>query len=67
MKAFRRCSSKLRLARLFQPPKRPVNPEPEETPERPQRKPLPVVADLLRAAQDLYQFTPQRPATSSGE
>ena len=49
-------------APLYNGPKRPVNPEPEETPERPARKPLPVVADLLRAAQDLYQFTPQRPA-----
>jgi len=39
-----------------------VNPEPEETPERPARKPLPVASDLLRAAQDLYQFTPQRPS-----
>lgn len=48
---------------LYNGPKRPVNPEPEETPERPTRKPIPVVADLLRAAQELYQFTPQRPAS----
>ncbi|OAE98276.1 hypothetical protein AYJ54_34385 [Bradyrhizobium centrolobii] len=48
---------------LYNGPKRPVNPEPEETPERPVRKPIPVVADFLRAAQDLYQFTPQRPTT----
>ncbi|UPK35090.1 hypothetical protein IVB18_45130 [Bradyrhizobium sp. 186] len=48
---------------LYNGPKRPVNPEPEET--RPPRKPLPVVADLLRAAQDLYQFTPQRPTTEA--
>ncbi len=47
---------------LYNGPKRPVNPEPEETPEKP-RKPIPVVADFLRAAQELYQFTPQRPAT----
>src|SRR3954451_3939209 len=46
---------------LYNGPKRPVNPEPEEA--RPPRKPLPVVADLLRAAQELYQFTPQRPAS----
>lgn len=46
---------------LYNGPKRPVNPEPEETPERPPRKPIPVVADFLRAAQELYQFTPQRP------
>lgn len=48
---------------LYNGPKRPVNPEPEETPERPLRKPIPVVADLLRAAQDLYEFIPQRPAS----
>jgi len=48
---------------VYTGPKRPVNPEPEETPERPARKPLPVASDLLRAAQDLYQFTPQRPST----
>ncbi len=48
---------------LYNGPKRPVNPEPEETPEGPARKPIPVVADFLRAAQELYQFTPQRPAT----
>src|SRR6266700_472286 len=53
----------LEQAPLYNGPKRPVNPEPEETPERPVRKPLPVVADLLRAAHDLYQFTPQRPAS----
>lgn len=47
---------------VYTGPKRPVNPEPEETPERPTRKPIPVVADLLRAAQELYQFTPQRPS-----
>lgn len=47
---------------LYNGPKRPVNPEPEEAPEKP-RKPIPVVADFLRAAQELYQFTPQRPAT----
>ncbi|MET4389300.1 hypothetical protein ABIB73_005071 [Bradyrhizobium sp. F1.4.3] len=48
---------------VYTGPKRPVNPEPEQTPERPARKPLPVVADLMRAAQDLYQFTPQRPTS----
>ncbi|RXG97926.1 hypothetical protein [Bradyrhizobium zhanjiangense] len=48
---------------LYTGPKRPVNPEPEEAPERPPRKPIPVVADFLRAAQELYQFTPQRPAS----
>ncbi|MDN5000364.1 hypothetical protein ACFQZO_05655 [Bradyrhizobium sp. GCM10027634] len=48
---------------VYTGPKRPVNPEPEETPERPPRKPLPTASDLLRAAQDLYQFTPQRPTS----
>ncbi|MGV7216381.1 hypothetical protein [Bradyrhizobium sp. UFLA05-112] len=48
---------------LYTGPKRPVNPEPTEEPEPRPRKPIPVVADLLRAAQDLYQFTPQRPTT----
>jgi hypothetical protein len=52
----------LEQAPLYNGPKRPVNPEPEETPARP-RRPIPVVADFLRAAQDLYQFTPQRPAS----
>jgi hypothetical protein len=50
---------------LYTGPKKPVNPEPEETPERPPRKPIPVVADFLRAAQELYQFTPQRPASEA--
>ncbi|QDF40493.1 hypothetical protein FJN17_24580 [Bradyrhizobium symbiodeficiens] len=48
---------------LYNGPKKPVNPEPEETPDRPAKKPIPVVADFLRAAQELYQFTPQRPAS----
>jgi hypothetical protein len=49
---------------LYNGPKRPVNPEPEETPQRP-RRPIPVVADFLRAAQELYQFTPQRPGNEA--
>jgi hypothetical protein len=48
---------------LYNGPKKPVNPEPGETPDRPPRKPIPVVADFLRAAQELYQFTPQRPTS----
>lgn len=48
---------------LYNGPKQPVNPEPEETPDRPSRKPIPVVADFLRAAQELYRFTPQRPSS----
>jgi hypothetical protein len=47
---------------LYDGPKRPVNPEPEE--ERPprQRKTIPVVGDLLKAAAEQFQFVPQRPA-----
>jgi hypothetical protein len=50
---------------VYRGPKRPVNPSPEPEPERPPRehKAIPVVADLLKAASDYYQFTPQRPAS----
>jgi len=47
---------------LYDGPKRPVNPEPEEV-KPPTRKAIPVVADLLQAAAQQFQFTPQRPAT----
>src|SRR5437660_1494537 len=43
-------------------PKRPVNPEPEEEKPPRERKPIPVVADFLKAAADHFQFVPQRPA-----
>ncbi|MEO6945825.1 MAG: hypothetical protein ABI150_04370 [Nitrobacter sp.] len=48
---------------LYDGPKRPVNPEPED--ERPplQRKTIPVVGDLLKAAAEQFQFVPQRPAS----
>jgi hypothetical protein len=50
---------------VYTGPKRPVDPsptpEPEETP-RP-RKAIPLVADLLKAAAEHFQFTPQRPAS----
>src|SRR3954447_7099902 len=46
---------------LYDGPKRPVDPSPEpETPPR-ERKRIPVVADLLRAAGEHFQFIPQRP------
>jgi len=47
---------------VYTGPSRPVGPEPE--PERPRRegKHIPVVADLLKAAADHFQWTPQRPA-----
>jgi hypothetical protein len=55
---------------LTQPPvysgaKRPVDPSPSPPePEQPrrERKAIPVVADLLKAAAEQFQFTPQRPA-----
>jgi hypothetical protein len=48
---------------VYTGPKRPVNPAPEPEPERPPRehKAIPVVADLLQAAAQQYQFKPQRP------
>ena len=48
---------------VYSGPKRPVNPEPEEEKPPRERKPLPVVADFLKAAADHFQFTPQRPAS----
>ena len=48
---------------LYSGPKRPVNPEPEEEKPPRERKPLPVVADFLKAAAEHFQFTPQRPAS----
>jgi hypothetical protein len=47
---------------VYSGPKRPVNPEPEDEKPPRERKPLPVVADFLKAAADHFQFTPQRPA-----
>ncbi|MET0968684.1 MAG: hypothetical protein ABWY18_05735, partial [Tardiphaga sp.] len=49
-------------APLYDGPKRPVNPEPEDGGPR-VRKELPVVADFIRAAAQEFQFTPQRPAS----
>jgi hypothetical protein len=51
----------LEQAPLYDGPKRPVNPEPEEGTPR-TRKELPLVADFIQAAQQHFQFTPQRPA-----
>src|SRR6266568_8255167 len=47
---------------VYTGPKRPVNPEPEEEKPPRERKPIPVVADLLKAAAEHFQFAPQRPA-----
>jgi hypothetical protein len=46
---------------LYDGPKRPANPEPDETEPR-ERRPIPVVADFLQAAREYYQFVPTRPA-----
>jgi hypothetical protein len=51
---------------VYTGPKRPLNPEPSAPePEQPrrERKPIPVVADLLKAAMEHFQFAPQRPAS----
>ena len=50
---------------VYAGPKRPVNPAPEPEPEHPPRvhKAIPVVADLLQAAAEQYQFRPQLPAS----
>ena len=57
----------LTLPPVYNGPRRPVNPQPEPEPEvtpRP-RKPIPVVADLLKAASDIFQWMPQRPANEA--
>jgi hypothetical protein len=50
---------------VYTGPKRPINPQPEPEPEEKprERKAIPVVADLIRAAAEHFQFTPQRPAS----
>ena len=49
---------------LYTGPKRPVDPAPEPS-EPSVRKPIPVVADLLKAAVEEFQFAPQRPAAEA--
>jgi hypothetical protein len=44
-------------------PARPVSPEPEDEKPPRERKPIPVVADFLKAAAEHFQFVPQRPAS----
>jgi hypothetical protein len=46
---------------VYTGPKRPINPEPQAPPEPGERKYIPVVADLLKAAADQYQWEPQQP------
>jgi hypothetical protein len=50
---------------VYTGPKRPINPEPEEREQKPprQHKAIPVVGDLLRAVNDHFQWTPQRPSS----
>lgn len=48
---------------LYSGPKRPVDPEPQDDGKPRERKAIPVVADLLQAAAQEFQFTPQRPAS----
>ena len=48
---------------VYSGPKRPVSPEPEEEKPPRERKPIPVVADFLKAAADHFQFMPQRPSS----
>ncbi len=50
---------------VYEGPKRPVNPALEEEGGKPPRPPktIPVVSDLIRAAAEQFQFTPQRPTS----
>ncbi|WP_315763163.1 MULTISPECIES: hypothetical protein [unclassified Bradyrhizobium] len=47
---------------VYTGPKRPVNPEPEQEPPPRERKYIPVVADLVKAAREQFQWQPQQPA-----
>jgi hypothetical protein len=50
---------------VYTGPKRPVNPQPEPEGEPSEPKYIPVVADLLQAARDQFQWSPQRPTNES--
>src|SRR5438128_7243869 len=47
---------------VYTGPRKPVDPS---APERPPRKALPMVPDLVQAASEQFQFTPQPPATDA--
>lgn len=47
---------------VYNGPKKPIDPSAPE-PEPRERKRIPMVPDLIQAASDHFQFTPQRPAT----
>jgi hypothetical protein len=49
---------------LYDGPPRPADPSPPPSEPR-QRKTIPVVADLLKAAAEQFQFAPQRPANEA--
>jgi hypothetical protein len=50
---------------VYTGPKRPVNPEPEPPEARPprQHKAIPVVGDLVQAASEYFQWSPQKPTS----
>jgi hypothetical protein len=50
-------------APLYDGPRRPVDPQPPEDTTPRVRKEIPVVADLIRASAEYFQFTPQRPTS----
>jgi hypothetical protein len=46
---------------VYTGPSRPIDPDaPKDDPTKPTRKPIPVVADFLKAAADHYKFVPER-------
>jgi hypothetical protein len=47
---------------VYTGPRKPVDPS---APERPPRKAIPMVPDLIQAAAEHFQFAPQRPATDA--
>jgi hypothetical protein len=51
---------------VYHGPLRPPGPPPEPVPESKPRvtKPIPIVADLIAAASQIYQWTPQRPSSA---
>jgi hypothetical protein len=50
---------------VYSGPKRPANLEPEPEGKPRQHKAIPVVADLLQAAREQFQWTPQKPASEA--
>ena len=48
---------------VYTGPKKPVDPSPQPEPEPRQRKAIPMVPDLIQAAAEHFQFSPQRPSS----